>query len=70
MTAKQPPPWRLMPPVPEKVEVPAEKLIPLVLPIESSEPGEVVPMPSQPLAFKASAPIEVVAYVVAEEVPM
>ena len=39
---------RLMPPVELNVEVPVEKLMPLVVPIESKEPGEVVPMPTLP----------------------
>ena len=46
-TAKQPE-VRLMPPVEEKVEVAVEKLMPFVLPIEKSEPGVVVPMPTLP----------------------
>ena len=39
---------RLMPPVVENVEVAVEKLMPLVLPTESKEPGVVVPMPTLP----------------------
>jgi hypothetical protein len=37
-----------MPPVVENVEVASEKLIPPVLPRDSSEPGVVVPMPIFP----------------------
>lgn len=39
---------RFMPPVEEKVEVPVEKLMPLVFPMESREPGVVEPMPTLP----------------------
>jgi hypothetical protein len=46
-TAKQPF-ARLIPPVEEKVEVAVLKLIPLVFPMERSEPGVVVPMPTDP----------------------
>jgi hypothetical protein len=49
------PPVRLIPPVDENVEVAVEKLIPFVFPTESSEPGEVVPIPTLPEEFILSA---------------
>lgn len=49
--AKQPP-VRLMPLPVEKVEVAAVKLMPFVFPIESSEPGDVVPMPTFPEKYE------------------
>lgn len=39
----------LMPPSAENVEVAVEKLMPFVLPMEKSEPGVVVLMPTLPL---------------------
>ena len=47
-TAKQPF-ARLIPPVVENEEVAVEKLMPLVLPIERSDPGVVVPIPTLPV---------------------
>jgi hypothetical protein len=47
LIAKQPA-ARLMPPVVENDEVAVEKLMPLVLPTERSEPGLLVPMPTLP----------------------
>lgn len=47
---------RLIPPVEEKEEVAVEKLIPLVVPIERSEPGVLVPIPTfPPSGFKEIA---------------
>ena len=50
-TLKQPA-ARLMPPVVVNVDVPAEKLMPLVVPIERSDPGDVVPTPTFPSTIK------------------
>ena len=47
-TAKHPPPFKSMPPVELKVEVPVEKLMPFAVPIERSEPGVEVLMPTKP----------------------